>query len=112
MTSLMPLKDTTKSILLNEAVKKKKEKITAIFFVNICGIATDDAPVVVGKKKGLARLIEDDTITSANSDKISWHQASRKCMCKSFKNGCHADLQSCEFHKAQETESSPVLGVP
>ena len=51
---------TTRSLLLYETIEKN---IKAIFF-NLCqpGIATDGAPVVVGKKEGLARLI-DDAIT-------------------------------------------------
>ena len=48
MASLVPLKDTTKSLDLYEAVKITL-KCFPLTFVNISGIATDGVPVMVQK---------------------------------------------------------------
>ena len=69
MASLVPLKDTTKSLDLYEAVKITL-KWFSLTFVNISGIATDGALVMNGKKEGLKKLIEDDAIAS---DHIWWN---------------------------------------
>lgn len=64
MASLVLLKDTTKSFYLYEAVK-----ITLTWFslisVKITGIATDGTPVMVIKKKGFIKSIEDKTTDPA-----------------------------------------------
>ena len=49
MASLVPLKDTTKSLDLYEAVKITIKQFS-LTFVNISGIATDSAPVMRGKR--------------------------------------------------------------
>ena len=63
MASLVPLKDTTKSRDLYEAVKN----MLKWFFwsiVNISGIVNDGAPAMVGESEGLVKLIEDDAIAA------------------------------------------------
>ena len=70
MASLVPLKDTTKSLDLYEAVKKKKNTSKGFYltFIHIFGIATDGALMVVGKKKrGWENFKGDDAITTDNS---------------------------------------------
>lgn len=51
MTALVPLKDTSKSLDIHEAVKITL-KWFSLTFVKISGIVTDGAPAVVGKKEG------------------------------------------------------------
>lgn len=52
MAALVPLKDTTQSLDLYEAVETTS-KWFSLIFVNISDSAANDAPVVVGKKKYL-----------------------------------------------------------
>ena len=47
----MPLKDTTKSLYLYEAVKIRVKRFY-LTFVSVSGTATDDALATVGKKEG------------------------------------------------------------
>ena len=62
----MPLKDTTKSRDLYEAVKDML-KWFSMSIVNISGIVTDGAPAMVGKRKGLIKLIKNNAIATQNS---------------------------------------------
>ena len=66
MASLVPLKDTTKSIDLYNAVKMTLKRFS-LTLDNISGITTDGAPAMIGKKEGLVKLIEDDAITAGIS---------------------------------------------
>ena len=70
--SLMPLQDTTKSLDLYEAVKITL-KWFSLTLVNISGIGTDGTPVIVVKKQGLIKLIEDDAITISSSCLMKCH---------------------------------------
>jgi len=102
--------DRTKYIDLYEVVKITL-KCFPLTFVNISGIATDGIPEMVGKKKVLIKVIEDYICCwQLTSEEISLQCASRKPMCKSFKNGscCTIHHQSCEFHDVQRAESSPI----
>ena len=63
MASLMPLKDTTKSRDLYRAVKNML-KWFSLSIVNISGIVTDGALVMVGERQGLVKLIEDNAIAT------------------------------------------------
>lgn len=69
----MPLKDTTKSVELYEAVKITLERFS-LTFVNISDIiSTDGALAMVGKNEGLIKLIEDDAIAAGNSCLMKYH---------------------------------------
>ena len=74
MASFVPLKDTTKSLDLYEAVKITLKQFS-LTLVSMSGIATDGAPGMVGKKEELIKLIEDDAIAISNStfDEMSLH---------------------------------------
>jgi len=45
----------------------------SLTFVNISGIATDGATVMVGKKRDLIKLIEDNAIAADNSCLMNYH---------------------------------------
>ena len=91
MASLVPLRDTTKSLDLCEAVKATLKQFS-LTSVNISGIA-DGTLVKTGKKEWLTKLIEDDVIGGSIA-----HQES--VYVKAFKNRyCRANIhQSSEFH--------------
>jgi len=72
MASLVPLKDTTKSLDLYEAVKNTL-KLFSLTFVDISGIATDSFLVMVGKEEGLLKLTDDDAVTTGNSHLMKYH---------------------------------------
>ena len=72
MAPLMLLKDTSKSRDLYEAVKDML-KWFSMSIVNISGIVTDGAPVMVGKREGLLKVIEDDAIANQNSCLMKYH---------------------------------------
>lgn len=72
MTSLVPLKDTTKARDLFEAVETTLNKFS-LNLVNISGIATDGAPAMVGKKEGLTKLIEDHAVLVGNKSLMRYH---------------------------------------
>lgn len=72
LASLVPLKDTTKSLNLHEAVKNTLRRFS-LTFDNISGIATDGAPAMVGKKEGLAKMIENDAIAVGNTRSMNYH---------------------------------------
>ncbi|XP_041419118.1 general transcription factor II-I repeat domain-containing protein 2-like [Xenopus laevis] len=72
MASLVPLKDTTKSRDLYEAVKNMLNRYS-LSFVNISGIVTDGAPAMVGRREGLVKLIENDAIAAKNSHLMKYH---------------------------------------
>ena len=52
MASLVPLKKTTKSLYLYEAVKITLKQFS-LAFINISGIAADAALAIVGRREGL-----------------------------------------------------------
>ncbi|XP_022166960.1 general transcription factor II-I repeat domain-containing protein 2B-like [Myzus persicae] len=64
MTSLVPLKDTTKYRDLFEAVETTLNKLS-LNLVNISGIATNGAHAMVGKK-GLTKLVKYHTVLVGN----------------------------------------------
>ena len=72
VASSVPLKDTTKSRDLYEAVKNTLKRFS-LSSVSIAGRVTDGAPVVAGKREGLVKLIEDDAIPTQNSHLIKYH---------------------------------------
>jgi hypothetical protein len=72
MASLVPLRDTTKSSDLYEAVKITLKRFS-LSFSNISGIATDGAPAMIGKKEGLVKLIENSAIASGNLSLMKYH---------------------------------------
>ena len=72
MVSLVPLKDTTKSRDLYEAVKNTLKRCS-LSIVNISGIATNGAPAMIGKRDGLVKLIQDDAIASQNLCMMKYH---------------------------------------
>ncbi|KMQ83319.1 general transcription factor ii-i repeat domain-containing protein 2-like protein [Lasius niger] len=59
LASLVPLKNTTKSVDLYEAVKATLARFS-LTIDNLYGIVTDGVPAMVGKKERLTKLIEDD----------------------------------------------------
>ena len=65
----MPLKDTTKSLDLYEAVKRKKNTSKGFYltFIHIFGIATDGASVMVGQRVRFIKVIDDDAVATGNS---------------------------------------------
>lgn len=64
MASLLPLRNTTKSLDLYEAVKITLKPFS-FTFASRSGRATDGAPMVVGKTVGLTKSIEEDAIATA-----------------------------------------------
>ena len=72
MASLLPLKVTTKSTDLYEAIKDMLKQFS-LSIVHVSGTATDGAPVMAGKREGLVKLIEDDAIPAQNSHLIKYH---------------------------------------
>lgn len=58
LANLIPLKDTTKSSDLFQAVKNTL-KYFSLNLEKMSGIATDGAPAMVGKKQGLVKLIKN-----------------------------------------------------
>ena len=72
MASLVPLKDTTKSRDLHEAVKNMLKRFS-LSIVNISGRVTDGAPVMLGKREGLVKLTEDVAIAAPNSCLMKYH---------------------------------------
>ena len=62
--SLLPLKYSTKSLDLYEAVKITLKPFS-FTFSSRSGRATDCAPMVVGKTVGLTKSIEEDAIATA-----------------------------------------------
>lgn len=66
MTFLVPLKNTTKSRDLCEAVKDTLKQFS-LSVVSIPGIVTDGAPAMVRKREGLVQLIENDAIAAGNT---------------------------------------------
>lgn len=72
MASLVPLKDTTKSLILHEAVKNTMQRFS-LTCDNISGIVTDGAPAMVGKREGLTKLIENDAIAAGNTRLMKYH---------------------------------------
>ena len=72
LASLVPLKDTTESRVLYEAVKSML-KWFSLSILNIPGIVTDGAAVMVGKREGLVKLIEDNETAAQNSCLMKYH---------------------------------------
>ena len=72
VASLVPLKGTTKSRDLYEAVKKMLKRFS-LSIANTSGTATGHAPAVVGKREGLVEVIEDDAIATQNSPLVTYH---------------------------------------
>ena len=72
MAPLVPLKDTTQSRDLYEAVKNML-KWLSLSIINISGIVTDGALAMVGKREGLAKLTEDNAIAAPNSCLGKYH---------------------------------------
>lgn len=66
VASLVPLKDTAKSLHMYEAVKITL-KWFSLTFVSISDITTDGALVMAGKKEGLMQLIENNEIAARNT---------------------------------------------
>lgn len=87
MHSLMPVKYTTKSLDLYEAAKRKKQ--FSISLVNLSDVATDGATVMVGKKEGHVKLIENDATTSGNPHFMKYHcsRNQEKLCAKALKMG-------------------------
>uniref|UniRef100_A0ABM5FVD0 General transcription factor II-I repeat domain-containing protein 2A-like n=1 Tax=Pogona vitticeps TaxID=103695 RepID=A0ABM5FVD0_9SAUR len=72
MAALVPLKDITKARDLYEAVKNTLQPFS-LSFADISGIVTDGAPAMIGKRDGLAKLVEDGAIASQNFSMIKSH---------------------------------------
>lgn len=72
MTSLVPLRDTTKARDLFEAVKITLNTFS-LNLINISGLATDGTSVMVGKIEGLAKLSEDHAILVNNKRLMRYH---------------------------------------
>ncbi|XP_067123968.1 general transcription factor II-I repeat domain-containing protein 2-like [Centruroides vittatus] len=72
MLLLVPLKDTTKSRDLYEAVKKTLMRFS-LSLSNISGVITDGAPAMIGRKEGLVKLIENDAFAVENSRFMKYH---------------------------------------
>ena len=72
MASLVPLKDTTKSRDLYEAVKNMLKQFS-LSTVNIPGRVTDGALVMAGEREVLVKLIENNAIAAQNSCLMKYH---------------------------------------
>ena len=72
MAPLVPLKDTTQSRDLYEAVKNMLKQFS-LSIVHVSGTVTDGAPVMAGEREGLIKLIEDDAIVTHNSCLMKYH---------------------------------------
>lgn len=72
LASLVPLKNTTKSVDLYEAVKATLARFS-LTIDNLYGIVTDGVPAMVGKKERLTKLIEDDPKKIGNLRFIKYH---------------------------------------
>lgn len=88
MASSVPLKDPNKSLDLYEAVKIILQGFS-LTFANLSGISTDDASAMKSKKKETYKINTRQCSCHQQLmfDEISLHLTSRKCACKSFKNG-------------------------
>jgi len=65
LAALYPLKSTTKSVDLFTAFQETLSRFS-LTFKNLSGLATDGAPAMTGKLKGLSKLINDCAIESGN----------------------------------------------
>lgn len=100
----MPLKDTTKSRDLYEAVKNMLKQFS-LSFVNICDIATDGALAMVGKREGLVQLI-DDAVATQNSHLMKYyciiHQENPYAQALKVDNVMQIVIKAVNFTRAQE----------
>ena len=82
--------------------------------VNISDIVTDGAPVIVGKREGLVKLIEDDAIAAPNSHMMKYqcivHQGSLCTKALKMDNAMQI-ITTTEFHKSQGL-NLPIPGIP
>ncbi|KAG8234409.1 hypothetical protein J437_LFUL012794 [Ladona fulva] len=79
LASLVPLKDTTRSVDLYEAVKATLARFS-LTIDKMSGIVTDGAPAMVGKKEGLTKLIEDNAEKMDNLRFMKYHCIKRICV--------------------------------
>ena len=82
--------------------------------VNKSGRVTDGAPVMVGKREGFVKLI-DDAIDAQNSCLMKYHCiVCQENLCtKALKmNNIMQIIIKTEFLKSQGIESLPVPGIP
>ena len=68
----MPLKNSTTSTDLHEAVKIRL-KWYSLTLVNVSGIDTDSTLAMVSKQDGLMKLMEDDAIATSKSHLMKYH---------------------------------------
>ena len=83
--------------------------------VKISGKVTDGAAVMVGKREGLVKLIEDNATAAQNSCLMKYHCiVHQENLCtKGLKmdNIMQIIIKSVH-HKSQGIESSPIPGIP
>uniref|UniRef100_A0A6P7HAL3 General transcription factor II-I repeat domain-containing protein 2A-like n=1 Tax=Diabrotica virgifera virgifera TaxID=50390 RepID=A0A6P7HAL3_DIAVI len=72
LAALFPLKDTTKSRDLLEAVQTTLNRFS-LQLNNLSGLTTDGAPAMVGTHKGLVKLIENETCKVGNTLMLNFH---------------------------------------
>ncbi|XP_063989608.1 general transcription factor II-I repeat domain-containing protein 2-like [Diachasmimorpha longicaudata] len=72
LAALFPLKDTTKSRDLLEAVQSTINRFS-LQLNNLSGITTDGAPAMVGKHEGLVKLIEKEACNVGNMSMLNFH---------------------------------------
>ena len=109
MASLLPLKVTTKSTDLYEAIKDMLKQFS-LSIVNI----TEGALAMVGKREGLVKLIDNNAITTQNSRLMKYHcTVHQENLCtKALKMINNMQIIKTVFRKSQGIESLPVPGIP
>ncbi|XP_017794537.1 PREDICTED: general transcription factor II-I repeat domain-containing protein 2B-like [Habropoda laboriosa] len=72
LAALYPLKDTTKSRDLLEAVTSALNRFS-LQLNNLSGLTTDGAPAMVGKHEGLVKLNENEASKVSNTSMLNFH---------------------------------------